>query len=263
MRKSLKVYFQTSIGAATGTSPMCKHACGMIRNMKRNSNLKFLRVFILLPVMFTMLLTGCGNSDQGKPVQFEKQEGQRLVRINIRDFGAVTFRLIPNEQEEIVNGFIDKCKSGFYNGTSFYNIIEDYLMIGGRDQDDPATVSAKASDKLYPFKGSLCLNISGDGKCSLNSFIIITIDKGQLDNIEELVEHKGFTFSDYIKFGYKTELSEEELTAFRTYGGAPWLYGHTVVLGQAIEGMDVLENISKIHTDEPETEIIIDSIETD
>jgi cyclophilin family peptidyl-prolyl cis-trans isomerase len=84
-----------------------------------------------------------------------------------------------------------------------------------------------------------------------------------LDNIEELVEHKGYTFSDYIRFGYKTELSQEELENFRLYGGAPWLYGHTVVLGQAIEGMEVLDEIEKHHTEEPETEVIIDSIETD
>ena len=29
----MKVNFQTSVGVATGTSPMCMHACGMIRNM--------------------------------------------------------------------------------------------------------------------------------------------------------------------------------------------------------------------------------------
>ena len=31
----MKVNFQSSIGVATGTSPMCKHACGMIRNMQK------------------------------------------------------------------------------------------------------------------------------------------------------------------------------------------------------------------------------------
>lgn len=229
--------------------------------MKRNK-ITF-RSFILLFVLSMVFLSGCGKSEAEKPLQFEKQDGQRLIRINIRDFGAVTFRLITNEQKDVVTGFIDKCKSGFYDGASFYNIIEDYLMIGGRDLEELSPVPAKASDKLYPFKGSLCLNVFSDGTCSYNSFFIITIDKSQLDNIEELVVHKGYTFSDYIKFGYKTELSQDELENFREYGGAPWLYGHTVVLGQAIDGSDVLEKIEKLHTEEPETEIIIDSIETD
>ena len=231
--------------------------------MIKNSSKKILRVLALMLVMCMALLTGCKNEEPGKPIQFEKQDGQRLVRINIRDFGAVTFRLLTDGQKEVVDGFIDKCKSGFYNGSSFYNIIEDYLMIGGMENGDSASVNAKASEKLYPFKGSLCLNISNDGTCSYNSFFIICIDKGQLDNIEELVEHKGFTFSDYIKFGYKTELSQDELADFKEYGGAPWLYGHTVVLGQAIEGLEVLDEIEKRHAEEPDTEVIIDSIETD
>ena len=34
MIQSLKIIFQTSIGAATGTSPMCKHACYRIQRMR-------------------------------------------------------------------------------------------------------------------------------------------------------------------------------------------------------------------------------------
>lgn len=229
----------------------------------KNFGRRPLTVFIALFSLFILMLTGCKSDEPGKLIQLEKQDGQRLIRINIKDFGSVTFRLLPEGQEEVVNGFIDKCKEGYYNGTSFYNIIEDYLLIGGRDKEVSDTVKAKCSDRLYPLRGTLCLNIFSDGTCSYDSFIVITIDKSQLDNIEELVEHKGYTFSDYIRFGYKTELSQEELTNFRSYGGAPWLYGHTVVLGQAIEGLEVLDDIENQHMEMPDTEVIIDSIETD
>ena len=229
----------------------------------KNFGRRPLTVLIALLSLFVLMLTGCKSEEAGKLIQFDKQDGQRLIRINIKDYGSVTFRIIPDGQEEVVNGFIDKCKEGYYNGTSFYNIIEDYLMIGGTNNDGADPVKAKYSDKLYPLRGAICLNILSDGTCSYDSFFVITIDKGQLDNIEELVEHKGYTFSDYIRFGYKTELSQEELENFRLYGGAPWLYGHTVVLGQAIEGLEVLDEIEKRHTEEPETEVIIDSIETD
>jgi len=60
--------------------------------MIKNSSKKILRVLALMLVMCMALLTGCKNEEPGKPIQFEKQDGQRLVRINIRDFGAVTFR---------------------------------------------------------------------------------------------------------------------------------------------------------------------------
>ena len=50
----MKVNFQISIGDDAGTSPMCKHACGMIRTMKDNLKIRILRITVL----FSLLLIG-------------------------------------------------------------------------------------------------------------------------------------------------------------------------------------------------------------
>ena len=70
------------------------------------------------------------------------------------------------------------------------------------------------------------------------------------------------TFSDYIKFGYKTELTRDELETYREYGGAPWLDGHTAVFGQAYDGLDVLDAVIAAHSEDESVQIIIDGIET-
>ena len=215
-----------------------------------------------------ILLTSCSKSKGTSPMQFEKQENQRIVRINIRDMGAVTFRMFAEQEPEAVSRFIDKCRSGYYNGTTFFEVIEDYLAMGGKEtSSEQDKVKVRGSGELYPFRGSLCANLGSDGKCSLNSFYLITLDPKELENIKELVEHKGYTFSDYIKFGYKTELTPDELGLFMEYGGAPWLYGHTAVLGQVIEGMEVIDTIitktAEAKEAEEEFTAVIDSIDTD
>ena len=53
----MKACFQTSIGAVTGTSPMCKHACGMIRNM---SKVSIFRKNDIIVVCVLLLLAAAG-----------------------------------------------------------------------------------------------------------------------------------------------------------------------------------------------------------
>ena len=232
--------------------------------------LRKLLIFCCVLAVFVGALSGCGKKTPEIPLQQKKQEGQRLARINIRDYGSITFRLLPEEEPEVVNEFLGKAEQHMYDGTSFYNIIEDYLMIGGKEADsmtDTGTdsvkkVRAEMKGNLYPFRGALCTNLLSDGTCTLDSFYVIGLDEKALGNIEELLDHKGYTLSDYIKFGYKTEVTDDELETFRKYGGAPWLTGHTVVFGQAIEGMDVLDKIMEDHLGEEDIEAIIDSIET-
>ncbi|MCR5726020.1 MAG: peptidylprolyl isomerase [Lachnospiraceae bacterium] len=223
--------------------------------------MKKLVVYILTALF---LLSGCSADTKDIPMQLVKQEDQRLARINIRDFGSVTFRLFPGREPGVVNDFIRRCNTGFYNGSSFFNVIDDYLIMGGIESEGAGDkVKAGDGDALYPFTGALCVNKPVDGMCRTDSFFVITLDKDQLANIEELLQYKGYTLDDYVRFGYKTELSTGEVDLFTEYGGAPWLTGHVVVFGQAIEGMEVFDAIREALSLDSETEVVIESIETD
>ena len=230
----------------------------------KSTERRVISVPVLMCILLATFLMGCKSTENLNPIQFEKQDDQRLIRINIRDYGAVTFRLFTKQEPEVVAEFIERAKSGYYDGTSFFEMIDDYLVMGGRDDLQAGKkIEAAVDDGLYPFKGALCTNLSNDGTCSLNSFYVITLNQDELTNIEELVEHKGYTLLDYIKFGYKTELTEQELDSFRDFGGAPWLYGHTVVFGQVIEGFEIFELMIEKDNEDESNEFFIDSIETD
>ena len=223
----------------------------------------FFRILILL-VISVMIFTGCSQEEKSDPVQFDTNTNYRIARINIRDYGSVLFRLYSKEEPEAVEKFIELCRSGYYDGKSFFGIIEDYLVIGGeKDALDKnlLKVSGK-NDDMYPYRGALCLSFTAEDEVSLSEFYVITLKSEKISDIEELVENKGYTLSDYIKFGYKTELTADELDQYRLYGGAPWLYGHTLVFGQAYEGLDILDQIMTDKLSDDQLEVFIDSIET-
>ena len=230
-----------------------------INNRKTIRMLSCIMIFIMCLAFY-----GCSDSDGTTPIQFTGGQQCRLVRINFRDYGSVTFRLYKDEEPELVEKFIEACKAGIYDGMPLGNVIEDYILTAGCDPVDPAyEAEYEHKGKLYPYQGALCAYGSGKDKRNVSAFQIIGIGKEALENLEELIEHEGYTFSDYIKFGYETELTREELDSFMEYGGAPWLTGHVAVFGQAYEGLDVLEKVMASYNENEDTEIIIDSIETD
>ena len=72
----MKVNLQTSIGGATGTSPMCKHACGMIRDMGENGVRKRKTVYgirIALLVILALLCVLTFKPDTGHVFAKEKE----------------------------------------------------------------------------------------------------------------------------------------------------------------------------------------------
>ena len=228
-----------------------------IKNKKHIRMIGMIRILIM-----GLTISGCSDSTGTTPIQFTGGDQCRLVRINFRDYGSVTFRLYKDEEPELVEKFIEACKAGVYDGLPVENVIEDYVLTAGCDPVDPAYETVyEHKGKLYPYKGALCAYGSGKDKRNVSAFQIIGLGKEELVNLEELIEHEGYTFSDYIKFGYETELTREELDAFMEYGGAPWLTGHVAVFGQAYEGLDVLEKVMASYNED--TEIVIDFIETD
>lgn len=224
--------------------------------MKRNIYI------VLLFLMIFPLITGCKNEENNTMAQLDSNASAEVAVIRIKDYGDISFKLYKDIEPDVINKFKELCEKGFYNNKSIYTIIEDYVLLAGSQEKQENTQSFSSGDfsKLLPFYGALCASLLEDNECNLSNFYIINNSKDNISELEALIKHKGYTLSDYIRFGYKVELSETELDLYRENGGAPWLYGHTIVFGQLCEGKELLAEIVEKHALNPETEFVIDTI---
>ena len=81
-----------------------------------------------------------------------------------------------------------------------------------------------------------------------SQFFIVQEKAAKVEEIKKYVEYKGKTLKEYFKTGYDTDLSDDQIDRFLTYGGAPWLSGHHTVFGQLYKGFEVLDAISVTDT---------------
>lgn len=258
-----------------------------------NTFFKYKRLhFVILTLLICLIFPACRSDKDKTPLQMEKG-GEYVARIHFKDIGYVDLNLYTSSSETAVNEFIRLAKEGHYNGNSIKTVIDDYAFLVSSEQDitekgsetspdqtsttgtyDPGdaasgktggTFSKEINKDFYPFRGALCLTDNGKG-ISADQFMVITSDQQFLKKLEDLLAYKKVTPAEYYKAAYGTELDEETLALFDTYGGAPWLYGHCIVFGQIYAGQDVLDAISKVDIEEgssytPSEDIVIEYIE--
>lgn len=223
------------------------------------------KIIILICLLcFSGLFISC-NSKDDVPVtllQMDENRETRLARISIEGFDSITFRIYEDVEPELVDNFFKLCNDGYYNGTDFFNVINGYLIMGGKTASGKSSGFSGTFSELYPLYGALCFNLNSENTCELNNFYVIGSNSGNINNIKELLEYRSYDFRDYLKFGYDTELTSEEMGYYDQYGGAPWLQGHTVVIGQAYDGLDVIDRIFEAHAEDSSLQFKITCIET-
>lgn len=158
--------------------------------------------------------------------------------MNIEGYGDVKIRFFPEVAPKAVENFITLSKDGYYDGLIFHRVISNFMIQGG----DPTGTGAggescfgdvfenEVSDQLMCLRGALCMANSGPDTNGSQFFI----------------EQQGTEDMDNYFTGNETE---EQKTAYKEYGGSPWLQGSYTVFGQVFEGMDIVDEIAKVETD--------------
>lgn len=237
-----------------------------------------------------------GDSAMENP-QLAKADGPTAVIKT--SLGDITVQLYPKEAPKAVENFITHAKDGYYDGIVFHRVISNFMIQGG----DPTATGRggesiwghsfedEFSPDLHNFRGALSMANSGTDTNGSQFFIVqcaepITDDTAtpymfqwtlnryqrQLDlapesEAQELMDQLNGKLSDYQQNGLPQELLDEYQPAvdvYREVGGTPHLdYKHTV-FGQVIAGMEVVDNIAAVATDDsdkPVTDVTILSIQ--
>lgn len=148
--------------------------------------------------------------------------------------GTIVVDLKPDEAPQTVDNFLQYVRSGFYDGTVFHRVIDDFMIQGGgfnQDLQQKSTrdpVENEAKNGLKNDRGSVAMARTADPHSATAQFFINVADN-----------------------------------PFLNYPGQDG-WGYTV-FGEVIEGMDIVDKISQLPTspkgpfpsDVPQTPVVI------
>ncbi len=226
----------------------------MNKTMKRGAAL------LLVLLMGLTCLSGCGSSDYD--YQFSEPEKGDTIAIIKTTMGDIKVRFFEKEAPKAVENFITHAKNGYYDGVSFFRVIEDFMIQGG----DPTNTGSGGEsiwggnfedeivDYLSPYYGALCMaNRGANTGTNGSQFFIVTSQDKDTSMLEACNEQAA-----------KAErVDQAKVDKYKEVGGAMWLdaqigvlyesayvyQGSThTVFGQVLEGMEVAEAISKVST---------------
>lgn len=147
--------------------------------------------------------------------------------------GNIKIKLFPAQAPKAVENFVTHAKDGYYDGTTFHRVIEEFMIQGGDPKGDGTGgesiwgegFKAEISDQLYNIRGALSMARGSSRSSQGSQFFIVQNDQDMSD---------GLAIQYY---------PEKIIEAYKN-GGYPSLDGDYSVFGQVIEGMDVVDKIA-------------------
>jgi len=187
--------------------------------------------FIFASIMYVLERVNVSNAEYtaNTASNINKLSNGADIKTNKGDIQIVFF---TNEAPVTVANFIKLTEDGFYDGTKFHRVIQDFMIQGG----DP---NSKGDDRrLY--------GIGGPGYKFKDEINGVRLERGVLAMANSGADTNGSQF--FI------------MTAHAT----PWLDGKHTAFAKVVKGMDVVDKISKVAKDErdvPLEPIIVEKIE--
>lgn len=179
---------------------------------------------------------------------YAAEHTERHVVIDTR-LGQITLELFDDVPIHRAN-FLYKVKAGYFDATEWVRLVPDFIVQGGNSEEPlPQQLRALLGKHTLPaefrphhvhHRGALAMSRSYDNNPSKRSatydFYIVVGRKITPRELFQL-EQEGAAYTD------------EQKRIYREIGGTPHLDGEHTVFGQVVEGMDVVEALSKQPTD--------------
>ena len=154
--------------------------------------------------------------------------------------GDMTVELYPDKSPKSVENFLTYVNAGFYDGTIFHRVIDNFMIQGGgftrelRQKPTRPAIANEAKNGLSNTRGTLAMARTGDPNSATAQFFINVVDNPRLDFTSEA-------------------------------NGATWGY---TVFGKVVSGLDVVDKIKAVPTgpqgpfksDVPTTPVVIEKI---
>lgn len=154
-------------------------------------------------------------------LQYEKENKENKVRMTT-DFGVIDILLFDETKFHRAN-FIFLTKQKYFNNTQFYRVIDNFMVQAG-NSDDKKTARKRTKIGRYLLPKDTNRGFKHDRG-------VISMPSSEIDNPHKLA-------------------SPYEFFIVQQHGGAHYLDGDYTIFGKVISGMDVVDKIAAVKTDE-------------
>ena len=161
------------------------------------------------------------------------------------------------------DNFVRLVNEHFYDSLLFHRVIKDFMIQTGDPQSrhaEPGVTLGEADNgytlepefrvpELYHRRGAVAMAREGDdenpGRRSSGSHFYIVWGKTFSTNELASIQQRLDTLTNN-----SVKLTPEMLRDYKRIGGTPHLDGQYTVFGRVVEGLDVVERIQKVFTDD-------------
>ncbi len=160
------------------------------------------------------------------------------------DYGDIT-GMLYNDTPGHRDNFIKLINEGWFNGSTFHRVIEDFMIQGGGKEggtvDVGYTIPAEFVSEHFHKKGALAAARMGDAanpqkRSSGSQFYIV---QGKIYNDQELAN---------LEVRKNCQWTAEQKEVYKTLGGVAFLDYDYTVFGEVIDGLDVIDKIAAVQT---------------
>lgn len=213
---------------------------------------------LFLSLFVAIFAFGCSNKVADKNIATEpkKEETKEkttmvIISTDLGEMKAVLYNETPLHKEN----FIKLAKEGYFDGCLFHRVIDGFMIQGG-DPDSKAakpgqmlgqggpgyTIPAEFKQELIHKKGALAAARMADQvnpqKASSGSQFYIAQGKSYTENeLNMLSSRMGKAFN------------KQQMEAYTTVGGVPFLDYEYTVFGEVVEGLEVIDKIAAVEKD--------------
>ena len=185
---------------------------------------------IAIILSMVMVLASCGTNQNGKDEEPVSTPDPELVKntvnatIELEDGDEIMLELYPDLAPDTVENFVELAEDGFYDGTIFHRVIEDFMIQGGGYDEN------LKEQKTESIKGEFAKN-----------------------GFENTLSHTRGVISmaraDYTS--YSSQLTTESYNSagsqfFINTASNTSLDGSYATFGKVIEGLDVVDKIASV-----------------
>ena len=241
--------------------------------------------------------------DKAVGFQLEMPAKGDQIAVMHTSMGDISIRFFPEAAPKAVENFITHAREGYYNGLTFHRVIEDFMIQGGDPKGNGTGGESiwgkdfedEFDPKLLNLRGALSMANAGPGTNGSQFFInegaaedfaayleqVKSYYEGNREELDSLgLKNWKQVYAVLLSQSYSTAstpvtfdldaMPDAALDLYAKYGGnlaldGAWRStgGHTV-FGQVYDGMDVVDAIAAVKTDDndkPLEDVVIKSIE--